>query len=261
MRRIFCPSENISGGKITITDDNQIHHIKNVLRCKIGEEISVFDEKGNNYCGVIEKFLPHSCVVTNPVSPSSLRGLDATASKPKPACPAGRQSQKQIGITVACAIPKRSKMEDIVDKLTQLGVERIIPMRTERVIVKLDAHKEKLRLERWKKVALNAVEQCKGCSLPVIGQVMNIEEVVSQSQDHDLKLIPALIGKRTALKSVLVEAKPKNILILIGPEGDFTPGEVNLAVRAGFIPVSLGERVLRVETAAVAAVSFIKLYL
>ncbi len=253
MRRLFCPSQNISKEKITISDKNQFHHIKNVLHCKVGEAIAIFDEKGNNYSGVIEKFLPHSCVIARPVVSSSLRGPDTIVAGPK-------QSQERITLTVACAIPKKSKMEGVVDKLTQLGVERIIPMRTERVIVKLDSRKEKSRLERWNKVALNAVEQCQGCSLPLISPVKDLENVLLETKNYDLKLIPALIGKRRPLKDILSRSKAKNIMILIGPEGDFTQSEFDSAIRAGFIPVTLGGRVLRVETAAIAVTAFIRLY-
>ncbi|MDI6606164.1 MAG: RsmE family RNA methyltransferase [Candidatus Omnitrophota bacterium] len=228
--------------KIIMRDKKQIHHLKDVLRFKADDAIEVFDEKGSVYRGFMEKASGEEIVIK-------------INSRQKPDF-----KDSDIAITVACAIPKKSKMDDIIDKLTQLGVERIIPMETERVIVRLDAHQENLRLQRWKKIALNAAEQCRGSKLPAIEPVRKIEEVLSGAHNYDLRLIPALIGERKQLKTVLNSSKPSNIILLIGPEGDFTKKEVNLAVRAGFVPVTLGKRVLRVETAAVAVVSFIRLY-
>ncbi|MBL7151603.1 MAG: 16S rRNA (uracil(1498)-N(3))-methyltransferase [Candidatus Omnitrophica bacterium] len=242
MQRLFSKSDSITAGQITIGDKKQIHHIKNVLRFKTGQIIEIFDEQGNLYRGLIERTSADQIIIR-------------IKSRQKPAF-----EDSDITITVACAIPKKSKMDDIVDKLTQLGVERVIPMQTQRVIVRLDAHQESLRLQRWKKIALNAAEQCQGSKFPVIEPIRKIEEVLAGAHNYDLRLIPALIGERNQLKTVLNSSKPSNIILLIGPEGDFTKKEVNLAVRAGFIPVTLGKRVLRVETAAVAAVSFIRLY-
>lgn len=240
MRRVFSQSASIAAGRISIKDKKQIHHIRKVLRFKPGREIEVFDERGRLYRGLIEKASAEEVVVK-------------VSSVGK--CAGGH---KAVAITVACALPKKSKMEEIVDKLTQLGVARIIPLQTKRVVVRLDEHKKNLRLARWKKIALNTLEQCRGCALPVIEPPRGIKEVLSEAGNYDLKLIPALVGQRRALSAVLDCGCPSKIIVLIGPEGDFTEEEVGLAVRAGFIPVSLGERVLRVETAAVAVVSIIQ---
>jgi len=242
MYRLYCPSQNISEDKIAIKDKNQVHHLKDVLRFRINEPVVIFDDRGIEYRSILEK-----------ISSASLTFKIQEKNKSMP-------GPEKIKITVACAIPKKSKMEDIIDKLTQLGVERIIPLLTERVIVKLDRHKETLRLKRWMKVALNASQQSQRNTLPVIEPVKKIGEVISGSGGYDLKLIPTLEGERRTLKDVFVKTKAKNILFIIGPEGDFTPQEISLAKKAGFIPVSLGDSVLRVETAAVAVASFMRLY-
>jgi len=243
MHRLYCLSQNISDNKIIIDNKEQVHHAKNVLRLAINEEVVIFDDKGNEYHSILEKSLPKTMVF-------KIKDKENFILK-----------SSKVKITVACAIPKGSRMDGIIDKLTQLGVERIIPLETERVIVKLDKHKKILRQERWKKIALNASLQSQRNTLPVVEPIENIEEVLSKSIDYDLKLIPTLIGERETLKEVLVKNKAKNILILIGPEGDFTPEEIDLVKKAGFIPVSLGHLVLRVETAATAVTSFIRLYL
>jgi 16S rRNA (uracil1498-N3)-methyltransferase len=89
---------------------------------------------------------------------------------------------------------------------------------------------------------------------------MRLKDVLSESADFDLKLIPTLAAKGKSLKDIFADSKPKNVLVLIGPEGDFTDEEIGLALKAGFIPVTLGDLVLRVETACLAVASFIRLY-
>jgi 16S rRNA (uracil1498-N3)-methyltransferase len=241
MQRFFSYLKNISGGKIIISDRQQFHHIKDVLRLKEKEKVIVFDEKGNEYGAEIQKISAQSIILEI---------------KDKSAYKTGRGFK----LTVACAIPKKSRMDDIIDKLTQLGVERIIPLKTERVIAKLDKHKERLRNERWKRIAVSAAQQSQRNTLPVIEPIKDIKEVLSSSGDFDLKLIPTLAGERKALRDVFSGLKAGRVLVLIGPEGDFTDEEVGLAVKSGCIPVSLGDAVLRVETAALAVASFIRLY-
>ncbi len=241
MHRFFSSCQSISDDKIIIGDKEQVHYIKDVLRLKPKDKIIVFDEKGNEY----------GCAVTKI---SSSIALNIQAKHP------AFKRQKGPHITVACAIPKKSKFDDIVDKLTQLGVERIVPLLTQRVIIKWDKQKMALQQKRWEKIALCASQQSQRSDLAIIEPIKNIREVLSASEVFDLKLIPALIGRRRALKEIFAQFNPRNILVLIGPEGDFTPQEVDLAKEAGCIPVSLGELVLRVETAAVAVASFIRLY-
>lgn len=241
MNRFFCKRTDISANNIIINDREQLHHIKDVLKLNPGEKVVVFDEDGGEY----------SCVI--------LKIADKVHLEIKSKAPA-QQDAQQIKLTVACAIPKKAKIDDIIDKLVQLGIYRFIPLKTERVVVKLDKQKEALRLERWKKIALSAAKQSQRNSLAVIDQVRTLDEIISKSNEFDLKLIPCLLGERKSLKDVFAKGAPVNIIILIGPEGDFSDDEVTLAKRAGFIPVSLGDLVLRVDTAAIAAASFIKLY-
>ncbi len=241
MPRFFCSGQHILRGTITLSDKSQLNHLKNVLRLKPKDKVVVFDESGSEYACIIEKidFQAAQLKVINKKMPVNI---------PK------------VKITIACAIPKKSKIDDIIDKLTQLGVERIIPLLTERVIVKLDKNKAVSRGQRWEKIAISSSKQCQRSKLPVIDPVKSLPEVLSEAESFDLKLIPNLEGKRRLLKEVVKEYNPKNILVLIGPEGDFTPQEIALAYKHGCISVSLGELVLRVETAAVAVASFIRFY-
>jgi len=239
MQSFFVSGCKKSGASITIDDNNQVHHIRDVLRLKPAEEVVVFDGEGREYICVIES------VAEKVVLNIKNEGLPLN---------------DNIRLTVACAIPKKAKFDDIVDKLTQLGVTTIIPLKTARVIVKLDKKKEKLRLERWRKIALSAAQQSHRPLLPAVEPLTDIEQVIAGSGAFDLKLIPALIDERRALSGIFKGSNARNILVLIGPEGDFTPEELGMARGAGFIPVTLGSQVLRVDTAAVAVASFIKLF-
>jgi len=240
MPSFFCPSAKIKGDKIVIEDKMQVRHIKKSLRLKIDDEVTVFNEKQEGF----------RCLITS-------LGEEVTVkikAKLKPDNVSGPN------ITVACAIPKKAKFDEIVDKLAQLGVDRIVPLFTERVIVKLEQSKENAKRERWQKIAKAAVEQSQGIRIPLIDVPKSIDDVLHDSGEFDLKLIPTLDGKRKSLKEIFQKESPARVLVLIGPEGDFSPQEVRRAKDSGFIPVTLGSSVLRVDTAAIAVVSFIKLH-
>lgn len=240
MHRFFCPGINISHGEIAINDKNEIHHIKDVLRFKVEDRIVVFDGRGNEYAGSIKELSNESIVI-----------------KIKK-----RSFSEDIGtnITVACAIPKADKMDGVMDKLTQLGVARIIPLRTQRTVVVLNEKKERRRRQRWQKIIVSAAKQSKRNTLPVIDSVQDLETMLFHASKFDLKIIPTLSGETKPLKELFIKSKYKHVLIIIGPERDFTVPEVSLAKRLGCIPVSLGDLVLRVDTAAISVASFIRLH-
>jgi 16S rRNA (uracil1498-N3)-methyltransferase len=236
MHRFFI--DYIKGDNAVLTDVAQLHHIRDVLRLKVKDEVIIFDGKGHEYNGVIMSM--NKKQVELKVKPSN------------------KQPVNTANLTVACAIPKGSHMDDIIDGLTQLGVERIVPMLTERVVVKLDEAGAVSKLKRWQKIAQSAAQQCQRSDMPIISPVTNVKKVITDAQNFDLKLIPHLSGKRRLLKDVLSKKNYKNIIVLIGPEGDFTPKEVEFALHNDYIPVSLGDSVLRVATAAIAVAAYIR---
>lgn len=205
MHKFFSSSQSVLRDKIILSDKNQIHHLKDVLRLKPEDKVIVFDDKGNEYNSIIEKILPQSVI---------LKIKEKHRNIPI----------KKTQITVACAIPKKSKIDEIIDKLTQLGVNRIIPLETERVMVNLDEKKKGVRLTRWQKIAQNASLQSQRNNLPVIDPVRDLKEVLSCAQEFDLKLIPTLSGDRKTLKEILQKFQYKNILVFIGPGGGFYAG-------------------------------------
>jgi 16S rRNA (uracil1498-N3)-methyltransferase len=233
----FHVSQKITGNSISIYEDEQLHHLRDVLRLKVGEKVIVFDSEGNEYLSTIAELNKKEALLTV---------KSKKAARPR-----------KLKLAIACAIPKQAKMDEIIDKLTQLDVDVIIPMQTERVIVKLEGRQEE-RLERWRKIARSAAEQSHRNTLPLVTEIRNLPEVLVQSREYDLKLIPNLEGDRKSIKEIITGLKPTGIIALIGPEGDFTPQEVGRAKTSGFVPVSLGDSVLRVDTAAIAIASYLE---
>lgn len=239
--RFFIPQENIQANKLVISDYKQLHYMRDVLRLKAKDEVIAFDRINNEYIGMIEE-ASKDCISINIKQKRKIT------------------QDRGIRITIACAIPKARRIEGVVDKLTQLGIDRIIPLITKRVIVDWDQAKISKHLRRWNEIAVSAAQQSSRRDLPIIDSVQSIGEVLANSDTYDLKLIPTLEGKRKSLREVLKGSKAKSILVFIGPEGDFTDQEVRIATKSGCIPISLGDLVLRVETAAVAVASFIRFY-
>ncbi|MDP3732753.1 MAG: RsmE family RNA methyltransferase [Candidatus Omnitrophota bacterium] len=234
MHRLYSPSENISGDKIIIVDKNQIHHAKDVLRLKVNDTVIIFDGKGKEYAGIIQKLLPKELTV----EVQEIRLNDQKLLLPE--------------VTLAIAIPKRNRMDYLIEKCTELGVDTIIPMKTERTVVSIKKDNEPNRIARWEKIAIEASEQSGRTVLPKIKQIMEFSAVLPKAKDYDLAMLFCLIAeKRENLRQILSKFEAKRILAFIGPEGDFTPGEVNLSKEAGCVLVSLGQRILKVDTASI----------
>ena len=239
MHRFFVSQE--IADHFCISDINQLHYMKNVLHLKTGDEVTILDNSGDEYISIIE------AMEKDRIRLIVKEKRWAEISK--------------VHLTIACAIPKRDDMDEIIDKLTQLEVNSIIPLETDRTIVRLDAVKKEARLNRWRKIALNAAQQSQRSNIPLIQEITSVKELILHSQEYRLKLIATLNGERKNIKEAISDYTRGNILVLIGPEGDFTPQEVSLAGNNGFISVSLGNAVLRVSTAAIAITSYIKIAL
>jgi 16S rRNA (uracil1498-N3)-methyltransferase len=230
----------VTGETVSISDPEQLHHLRDVMRLKAGDEVVIFDNEGNEFLSQISGLERRQATL-----------VIKTRKIYQPA---------RFKLTMAVAIPRQSRMDDIIDKLTQLSVDNIIPLVTQRVVVKLEENKDN-RLMRWNKIARSAAEQSQRNKLPVISQVTGMPELLEKTADFDLKLIPTLEGEGRSLKDVLAGCFPTNILVLIGPEGDFTSPEIQNSLEYGFVPVTLGQTVLRVETAAIAVASYLRFVL
>ncbi len=172
MNRFFVKKIDPKDKQIILSDYTQAHHLRDVLRIKPLELVAVFDNQGNEYIASVIEI-----------------GADAVKLELKEKRPLKDQG---IKITLACAIPKKVKMDDIVDKLTQLGVERIIPLLTERVIVKIDAKNAQTKLSRWRKIAQSASEQSQRNIVPVIDEVKSLKEVLQEADKFNLKIMNKL---------------------------------------------------------------------
>lgn len=244
MSKFFVHPEHIKGDKAIITGQ-EAHHILDVMRLKKQDRITAFDGTGKLYEGKI---------------------LDTTNKKVKVQIEhVVQDSQKtDLEITLAQGLPKKNKMDYIIEKCTELGIDLIMPTQTTRTIVKLDRVRFASRKLRWQKVAREAAKQCGRTTIPQVQGLSPWPTVLSALSDFDLKLLFSLVslvslGKQTQrLKDVLrAYNKAKKIILLIGPEGDFTPEEVRGALNAGCIAVSLGKNILKSDTAAISALAMI----
>lgn len=236
MSRFYAPPECVTGGKIIIHGE-ELHHARDVMRLAAGDEIVVFDGSGKEYHGVIQKVDKERMTVT----------IKKTVERKSEDC----------GLILIQALPKSDKMDLIVEKATELGVGRIIPVTTERAVVRPDIKKESLKVERWRKIALVAAKQCGRSTIPEVSGITGFEDSLKALNDPEIKIIPCLHENTRALKEVLRGLKIRSAAIFIGPEGDFTEKEIDAAKAAGVIPVSLGPEVLRSETAAICALSIL----
>jgi 16S rRNA (uracil1498-N3)-methyltransferase len=239
MHRFYFASADFHQKYLTITDINEIHHIKNVLRLKKGSSVQIFNDRNQEATVVIDSFLNQGIKV-------QIQSIqEAKVGKGK--------------IILACAPPKKDKFEWIIEKCTELGVDEIIPLKTKRGEVVFSSERMASKLSRFEKVIVNAAKQSKRIQMPKVSSMTSLEEVLKKLDPKGLHLFPSLNGHAMHIKDVLLKANgDQPVTIFIGPEGDFTPDEVQLAIQSGCIPVSLGNTVLKVETAAIATVSFVR---
>ena len=210
--------------------DSDIHHIKNVMRYKESDKIEVvFNEKG------------YICIIKS-LSPFKIEIIDEII----------ESKELRVDLTVAVALVQEQKFDLIIQKLTELGIKRIIPIKTERSIVKLDNTRIEKKYSRWNMICKEASEQSKRTSIPVIENVMTLKELIKENAN--LKLICSVNEKKQFLDKYL-KKYIKSIIFAIGPEGGFSNLEESLLLENGFEAVSLGARVMRVETAAICVTS------
>lgn len=240
MYQFFVEPEQIQGTRITITGKD-VNHIKNVLRMKKGEEISVSSgNDGKEYrCG-IEELLEDEIICT-------LRFVKEEA------------LELPSKVYLFQGLPKADKMELIIQKAVELGVYQVIPVSCKRAVVKLDEKKEKSKLQRWQGIAEAAAKQSKRGIIPEVKNVMTMKEAIAYSKDMEVKMIPYELARgMEETKRMIGSLKPgENIAIFIGPEGGFEEAEVNSALEYGIVPITLGKRILRTETAGMTVLSWI----
>jgi 16S rRNA (uracil1498-N3)-methyltransferase len=166
-------------------------------------------------------------------------------------------------ITLLVALPKGKIIESIIQKSVELGARRIVPLLSERVVTQLDDGDAENKRDKWQNVAIEAIKQCGAVWLPKVEAPMAIEQFIARKEKFDLSLVGSLQKERRHPREVLGEFEkvngrlPKSVGVWIGPEGDFTSGELKAIQGSGAQPISLGNLVLRVETAAIYCLSFL----
>ncbi len=240
MYQFFVEPHQISDKTVRI-EGQDVNHIKNVLRMKVGEELSVSNGvDGKEYrCGIVS--LDEECITCE------LRFV------------------KEDGVELPSEVylfqglPKADKMELIIQKAVELGVHAVVPVATKRCVVKLDDKKAKSKIARWQGIAEAAAKQSKRRIVPEVKDVMNFKEALNFVKDFKVKLIPyELAEDMSRTKEIINSLQPgQKIAIFIGPEGGFEEGEVEAAMSAGVEPITLGKRILRTETAGFTVLSWV----
>ncbi len=240
MYQFFVEPHQISDKTVRI-EGQDVNHIKNVLRMKVGEELSVSNGvDGKEYrCGIVS--LDEECITCE------LRFV------------------KEDGVELPSEVylfqglPKADKMELIIQKAVELGVHAVVPVSTKRCVVKLDDKKAKSKIARWQGIAEAAAKQSKRRIVPEVNEVMSFKEAINFVKDFEVKLIPyELAEDMSKTKEIINSLQPgQKIAIFIGPEGGFEEGEVEAAMSAGVEPITLGKRILRTETAGFTVLSWV----
>ena len=238
MPKYFTKPENISDGFIMI-DGDEAKHILNVMRMAVGDKITVFDgNKKDYYCEIAE--------------------TEKNALKAKIIDVSESQTEPETEIVLFQGLPKSDKMEYIIQKCVEIGVSRIVPVITERAVVKIEkGAKEDKKVERWVKISESAAKQSGRGIIPVIERPVKFAEAVKMASLLENAVIPYENEEKTGLKEFIKVAKKGSVGIFIGPEGGFDSSEIEMAVKSGIIPVTLGKRILRTETAGLVTAAII----
>lgn len=237
MPRFFVNPEDIYSDHIIISGED-VKHIRNVLRMKRGENLTLCDGSGNEYLAVIRKFEPDFICA----------GI-VTSGK--------NDTEPPIDVVLYQGIPRSDRMDFIIQKSVELGVKKIVPVISGRSVVRFSGEKDAgNKVARWQRIALEAAKQSNRGIIPQVGRPLGINEAFENMKRTQLGIIPYEKEKETKLKSCLVKGL-KEISVMIGPEGGFSENEIEMALIHGVKPVSLGPRILRTETAGIAVISIV----
>ena len=265
--RIFSPQLLWEQQLYRLGDEHQ-HYLKHVLRVRIGDAVTLFDGSGSDYHGVIERLDAQELAV---------RIINRATI-----------ADKTCRLTLAQALPKGAKMDDIIEKATELGVDRIIPFYSSRSVPKWSVEKAADRVVRWRKIAIEAARRCRRPDIPPIDNVVRYDEMLGMAWRDDIEASapprtesghaakhPSPDGVRNdaphgiifweeggrSVKSILHSEdgmKAGHWFLVIGPEGGFSRTEIDTAQALGFVAASLGDQVLRVETASLVVLAILQ---
>lgn len=241
MSRYFISDDNIFEDKIIIKGED-VNHIKNVLRCKVGDMLVLSNGDGIDFQVRIDSFEQRQII-------TKIENVSKSKTEPP------------LSITLFQGIPKGNKMDFIVQKSVELGIKRIVPIITERTISRFSNEKDKAKKAlRWQRIALEAAKQCNRSIIPKVDTPMNFTNIMNLFNNFDFIVLPYEMEKCMTLENSIREIKAdgvkiKSIGLIIGPEGGFSEEEVDEAVNRGAKSVTLGPRILRTETAGLAVLA------
>ena len=243
MSVFFINKNQLKENKIRITGE-LLKHLRDSLRIKKGEMIFCVDEEGTKYA-VLATYTGQDLFVGEIIETTS------------------KQKESAIYIHLVQAVPKGPKLDFIIQKTTELGINAITPVISDRSVVRIEKDRAEEKLRRWKKIAIEAAQQSNRLDVPDMAPPVSFHDYMASFKKGDLNLLLYEGEKKTGIKEVLRGAQEaisgvKTIILLIGPEGGFSQEEVETAVEAGFTPVSLGDLILRTETAPIAALSILR---
>lgn len=234
MPRFFTDQINETSAEITGED---ARHIAFALRMKTGEALTVCDGAGQDYQCEIETIAPERVTL-------AVRSVAPSAGEPR------------VAITLYQALPKGDKLEMIIQKAVELGVSRIVPVLTHRCVSRPDERSMAKKLERYNKISLEAAKQCGRGRIPDVAPLLNFKAALAQMRTDTLAIL-FYENADAPLREVLTARLADRVSIFVGSEGGFEPSEATLAAESGLVALSLGTRILRCETAPLAALAAI----
>ncbi|MBI4432151.1 MAG: 16S rRNA (uracil(1498)-N(3))-methyltransferase [Candidatus Omnitrophica bacterium] len=238
--RFNIASQSIRDNRVELDEKESRHAIK-VLRLEPGAAVELLDGKGRSYAGFIAQIRSGRVVAA-----IRTRSRDKTSANTQ--------------INLAISVIKPLGMDLLIQKACELGAWSIQPLICERTVVRISPERMASKEKRWRKIAAESCKQCGQAFEPVIHSTRRYDDFLKTLSGYDLILFPTMAVKTISLSEALKKNSPKKVIVFIGPEGDFTPSEAELAQSCGAIAVSLGERIMRSETAAMHLVSILDFF-
>lgn len=237
--RLFVEPARMADDVVVVTDEDH-RYLTRVLRLGVGETVVLFDGKSVEATARITRVGP--------------RAMELHVEERRAAMADDRPE-----VTLVQALAKGDKLDFVVQKATELGMARFVPVTTERAVQRLDANAARAlqRKARWQKIAREAARQSGRLDVPEVEGVMTLTSALHSSPATALKLFLWEGARQTSLRAQLPAERPRQIVVVVGPEGGFTPAEAEEARAAGFTAIGLGPRVLRTETAALVVLSIL----
>ncbi len=243
----LCPKDLTGSG--ILLNPSESHHVKNVIRLKVGEACRVFDRAGNEWMGFVAEYRKNGQCLIELTQPAGDDG----------------SREARVELSMAVALPQDRKMDEIIPKAVELGIREIIPLTSDRTVVRMDAEKMKKALVRWNRIADQAMKQSGAHGGFRIQHVTPLENFWSHLEMfekcfflHPDPASPSL-GNCAPDRKNEPGGEPGKILVMIGPEGGFSENEVKRARREGAVVAHLGERLLKVDTAFISVAGFFRI--